>query len=141
MNTNRHQLIKTSCRLPNTHPLPNSLPHYKLQSEPSNTNCLDNLQKWMRLKISWNQTWNSKNGKKEEIKPFLSRTFNLCMVLRDMTTVDTRTKVIAMQDTMFAAFEDSGCSIKSQIHFWYLNSGHDSRSIYFYFFELYFIRF
>ena len=37
------------------------------------------------------------------------------MVLRDITTVEIKTKDMAMYDTMLAAVEDSGCSMRSQM--------------------------
>ena len=46
-----------------------------------------------------------------------SRTFKVGSVLRDIPMVETTTNIIEMYETMFAVSEDSGCSIRSQIHF------------------------
>ena len=49
-------------------------------------------------------------------------TFVTGIVLSDMPTVETMTNIMEMRETMWAAPDVSGCSIRSQMHFWYLNN-------------------
>ena len=39
------------------------------------------------------------------------------IVLRAIPIVETMTNIMEMKDTMLAVEEDSGCSIRSQMHF------------------------
>ena len=51
------------------------------------------------------------------------------MVLRAIPMVETMTNIMEMKDTMLAVVEDSGCSIRSQMHFWYLQEYGDGDQI------------
>ena len=101
-----------------------TLPQKVFHSKPNNADCLNCLQHWVILRLSfaiqnlYNQHHHHCHHHCHQRRHQL--TLRPGMVLRAIPMVETMTNIMEMKDTMLAVVEDSGCSIRSQMHFWYL---------------------